>query len=60
MRLFNAVLNCPHCGKTCAHRVMSYGDGTAVAWCSTCHNPNEFLIERLRDNVAPQTNQAAE
>ncbi|EPY03414.1 CPXCG motif-containing cysteine-rich protein [Magnetospirillum fulvum] len=60
MRLFNAVLNCPHCGETAAHRVMAYGDGTAVSWCSVCHNPNELLVAQLRQRNPDKTDQAAE
>ncbi|MFD2233289.1 hypothetical protein [Phaeospirillum tilakii] len=61
MRLFNAVLECPHCGESCEHRVMVYGDGTAVAWCSVCHNPVELLVTQLRARLASRRGrQAAE
>lgn len=60
MKLFNAVLNCPDCGETCAHRVMAYGDGTAVAWCSTCHNPKELLVTQLRERSPRKPDRAAE
>jgi transcription elongation factor Elf1 len=48
MRMFIQVLECPSCKDECEHRVLSYGDGTAVAWCGSCHNPHELLVTQLR------------
>lgn len=48
MSLPKTVLDCPHCNETSDHRVHSYGDGTAVVWCGSCHNPRELLMAQLR------------
>lgn len=47
MSLPKAVLSCPHCKESGDHRVHTYGDGTAVVWCGTCHNPREMLLAQL-------------
>ncbi|CAA7624838.1 conserved hypothetical protein [Candidatus Terasakiella magnetica] len=43
-----SVLDCPHCNESSDHRVHSNGDGTAIVWCSSCHNPRELLLAQLR------------
>jgi len=39
---------------------MAYGDGTAVAWCSACHNPKELLVTQLRERMPRKPAQAAQ
>jgi len=48
MSLPKTVLDCPHCQQSSDHRVHSYGDGTAIVWCGSCHNPRELLMAQLR------------
>ncbi len=54
MSLPSTVLDCPHCNQTGKHRIHSYGDGTAVVWCGSCHNPRELLIAHLRRQTKAQ------
>lgn len=61
MALPNTELDCPHCNETGKHRIHSYGDGTAVVWCGSCHNPRELLLSHLRSPAHPAIpKQAAE
>jgi transcription elongation factor Elf1 len=60
MSLPDAVLECPHCNEAGKHRIHSYGDGTAVVWCGSCHNPREMLLARLHAKVPPVPREAAE
>lgn len=56
----NAVLDCPHCKESAKHRIHSYGDGTAVVWCGSCHNPRELLLTQLHRQAPRRTSEAAE
>ncbi len=60
MALPNAVLDCPHCKETGKHRIHSYGDGTAVVWCGSCHNPRELLQSQLHAKPQSRPAHAAE
>lgn len=60
MALPNAILDCPHCKESGKHRVHSYGDGTAVVWCGSCHNPRELLIAQLGTPPQHRSKAAAE
>jgi Zn-finger protein len=60
MRMFLQMVYCPCCKETSEHRILAYGDGTAVAWCSSCHNPHELLVTQIRPRrVAPSARVAA-
>ncbi len=60
MALPNAVLDCPHCKESGKHRIHSYGDGTAVVWCGSCHNPRELLLSQLHSQAPRRAPEAAE
>ena len=60
MALPNAVLDCPHCNETGKHRIHSYGDGTAVVWCGSCHNPRELLLSQMTTPAKQALPDAAE
>jgi hypothetical protein len=60
MALPSDVLQCPYCKESARHRVHSYGDGTAVVWCGSCHNPRELLLVNLHRTEQRRLAQAAE
>jgi hypothetical protein len=60
MALPSDILDCPHCSETSRHRIHSYGDGTAVVWCGSCHNPRELLLAHLHRREPVHPAEAAE
>jgi hypothetical protein len=48
MPIPSSMMECPNCKEKARHRVLDYGDGTAIAWCGSCHNPREMLSSGAR------------